>query len=331
MSTAPVLPAQTPAPETAPLSEGARIINTFIAPSKTFTDLRRSAAWWAPFLLLVVISTVFVYTAGQKIGFRKIMENQMQAQPKQQARLEQLPADQRERQMEQGAKVTEIFSYVVPIFILIFWLVLAAVMYPSFKFAAGADVNFKISLAIVVYAALPLVLKTVLSLVSVLAGMSPDSFSFQNPLATNPGYFMNPAGSPFLYSILSAIDIFMIWTLVLTALGFTYVSKVKRGTAFARIYAGCRWPRSDVLVADSKAREARQIVGKTDEPCGRGRLARALFTQPTRGSPVFLRVLCGSFPRTLRFAVLAVKECTATNPDPSQYPSASSAHNPHQS
>jgi len=236
MSTAPVLPAQTPAPETAPLSEGARIINTFIAPSKTFTDLRRSAAWWAPFLLLVVISTVFVYTAGQKIGFRKIMENQMQAQPKQQARLEQLPADQRERQMEQGAKVTEIFSYVVPIFILIFWLVLAAVMYPSFKFAAGADVNFKISLAIVVYAALPLVLKTVLSLVSVLAGMSPDSFSFQNPLATNPGYFMNPAGSPFLYSILSAIDIFMIWTLVLTALGFTYVSKVKRGTAFAIVF-----------------------------------------------------------------------------------------------
>jgi len=88
----------------------------------------------------------------------------------------------------------------------------------------------------VVYAALPLVLKTVLSLVSVLAGMSPDSFSFQNPLATNPGYFMNPAGSPFLYSILSAIDIFMIWTLVLTALGFTYVSKVKRGTAFAIVF-----------------------------------------------------------------------------------------------
>src|SRR5882762_9005523 len=200
-----------------PLSEAARIVDTFIAPSKTFTDLRRNAAWWGPFLLMVVISTIFVYTAGQKIGFRKIMENQMQAQPKQQARLEQLPADQRERQLEQGAKATEIFSYAVPILILIFWLILAAVLYPSFKFAAGADVNYKISLAIVVYAALPLVLKSLLSLVSVLAGMSPDSFSFQNPLATNPGYFMNPADSPFLYGILSAIDIFMIWTLVLTA------------------------------------------------------------------------------------------------------------------
>ena len=34
-----------PVPEAAPLSEPARIVNTFIAPSKTFTDLRRSAAW----------------------------------------------------------------------------------------------------------------------------------------------------------------------------------------------------------------------------------------------------------------------------------------------
>src|SRR4030088_1461761 len=106
MAAAPLPPMSAPAatPESAPLSEGARIVNTFIAPSKTFTDLRRSASWWAPFLLMVVVSTAFVYTAGHKIGFRKIMENQMQAQPKQQARLEQLPADQRERQLEQGAK-----------------------------------------------------------------------------------------------------------------------------------------------------------------------------------------------------------------------------------
>src|SRR3984893_369198 len=108
MAAAPLPPVSAPASEPAPLSEGARIINTFIAPSKAFTDLRRNASWWAPFLLMVVISTVFVYTAGQKIRFRKIMENQMQAQPKQQARLEQLPPDQREEQLRKGAKVTQI-------------------------------------------------------------------------------------------------------------------------------------------------------------------------------------------------------------------------------
>src|SRR5882672_6740309 len=116
MAAAPLPPVSMPAPtpEPAPLSQGARIIDTFIAPSKTFTDLRRSAAWWAPFLLMVVVSVAFVYIAGQKVGFRKAMENQMQSQPKAQARLENLPPDQREQQMEQGAKVTKIIAYAFP-------------------------------------------------------------------------------------------------------------------------------------------------------------------------------------------------------------------------
>jgi hypothetical protein len=237
MAAAPVFPASpAPTPEVPPLSEGARIVNTFIAPSKTFTDLRRNASWWAPFLLMVVVSTIFVYTAGQKIGFRKIMENQMQAQPKQQARLEQLPADQREQRMEGGAKVTQIISYVFPVITLIIWLIIATALFATFKVAAGADVSFKVSLAIVIYSALPLMVKTLLALLSVVAGMSPDSFSFRNPVATNPGYFMAPADNVFLYGVASALDIFMIWTLALTAIGFTCVSKVKRGTSFAIVF-----------------------------------------------------------------------------------------------
>ena len=237
MAVAPLPPvSSSPVPAPAPLSEGARIIDTFVAPSKTFTDLRRSASWWAPFLLMVVVSSAFVYTAGQKIGFRKIMENQMQAQPKAQARLENLPAAQREAQLESGAKVTEIISYVFPLITLIMWLVIAGALFGTFKLAAGADVSFKVSLAIVIYSALPLMLKSVLALASVLAGMSPDSFTFQNPVATNPGYFLNPSDGVFLYSVLTGVDIFMIWTLIITAIGFSTGTKVKRGTALAVVF-----------------------------------------------------------------------------------------------
>ncbi|MGB2603904.1 MAG: YIP1 family protein [Candidatus Sulfotelmatobacter sp.] len=238
MAAAPLQPVSAPAPtpERAVLSQGARIVDTFIAPSKTFADLRRSAAWWAPFLLMVVVSTVFVYTAGQKIGFRKIMENQLQSQPKAQARLENLPAEQRELRLERGAKLTEIISYVFPAVTLLIWLIIATALFATFKLAAGADVSFKVSLAIVIYSALPLMLKTLLALLSVAAGISPDSFSFRNPVATNPGYFMNPVDNVFLYSMASALDIFMVWTLALTAIGFACISKVKRGTSFAIVF-----------------------------------------------------------------------------------------------
>jgi hypothetical protein len=58
----------------------------------------------------------------------------------------------------------------------------------------------------------------------------------QNPVATNPGYFLSPADSPFLFGLASSIDVFMIWTLVLTAIGFTCVSKVKRPTAMLIVF-----------------------------------------------------------------------------------------------
>jgi Yip1 domain len=236
MAVAPLPPVSSSPADAAPLSQGARIVNTFIAPSKTFSDLRRNASWWAPFLLMVIISTVFVYTASQKIGFRKIMENQMQAQPKAQERLDKLPADQREAQLQAGAKFTAVISYAFPVVTLIIWVIIAAAIFGTLKFAGGGDVPFKVALAVVIYAALPLMVKTLLALLSVVAGMSPDSFSFQNPVATNPGYFLNPADSVFLYNLASSVDIFLIWTLVLTAVGFTCVSKVKRGTSFAVVF-----------------------------------------------------------------------------------------------
>jgi hypothetical protein len=69
MAAAPVPPiSSAPVPQPA-LSEPARIVNTFIAPSKTFTDLRRSAAWWGPLILIAIFSTAFLATIGKQIGY----------------------------------------------------------------------------------------------------------------------------------------------------------------------------------------------------------------------------------------------------------------------
>jgi hypothetical protein len=236
MAAAPVPPTTSPTTEAAPLSEGARIINTFIAPSKTFTDLGRNASWWAPFIIISIAAIAFFMVVGQKITFRKVAENQIQASPKAAERMEKLPADQREQAMERQAKGTQYFTYGYPVVILIFDLIIAVLLFGTYTFAAGVDLKFKTAFAIVMYAGLPGVLKLLLAIVSILGGASPDSFSLQNPVATNPGYFMNAVDSPFLFKLASALDIFLIWTLVLTAIGFTCVSKVKKGTSFAIVF-----------------------------------------------------------------------------------------------
>lgn len=232
MSTAAV----TPAPQPPGLSEPQRILDTFIAPSKTFTDLRRSAAWWGPFLLMIIVSLFFVYEVDHNIGFRKIVENQIQLSPRATRQMEQLPAADREHAMQQQTKFWRVFSYGYPGFILIWNVIVAAVLLATFKFGASANVKFKTALAIVMYASLALMIRSILAAISVAAGAAPDSFTFQNPLASNPGYFLNPADSPFLYNVLTALDVFMIWALALTAIGFCCVSSVKRSTAMAIVF-----------------------------------------------------------------------------------------------
>jgi hypothetical protein len=58
-----------------------------------------------------------------------------------------------------------------------------------------------------------------------------------NPVATNPAYFMDRAGNKFLYVMASGLDVIVIWTIVLMGIGFACNSRVRRTTAIA-IVAG---------------------------------------------------------------------------------------------
>jgi hypothetical protein len=236
MATAPLPPVVASAPEPTALSQTARIVNTFVAPSRTFTDLRRSAAWWAPFLLMVVVAFIYSYGVSEKVGFAKAGENMMQARPKQWDRIQNMKPEDRERVMQRVESQTRITTYAFPVINLILLLIVAGVLLATFTFAANAKVSYKVSLAIVMYASLPGVLKYLLAAIALFAGASPDTFNIQNPVATNLGILFNPIDNPVLYAAGSMIDVFVIWTLVLTAIGFTCVSKVKRGTALAIVF-----------------------------------------------------------------------------------------------
>ena len=234
----PFQPAQPPqaSPESAPLTEGQRLAYTFFAPSKTFTDLRRNASWWGPYLLVVIVSFLFCYTVDQKVGFRKVAENLLQQSPKQAEQVESLPPEQREKSMQQQTTGTKYFSYGISVIALILYAIIAGVLLVTVKFGANADVKFKTMFALVVYTRLPELLRALLASLSLLAGVSSDGFNIRNPLAVNPGYFIDAGGSATLRMLLSSFDIITFWVLILLSIGITCIAKVKRGTAFAIVF-----------------------------------------------------------------------------------------------
>ena len=111
------------------------------------------------------------------------------------------------------------------------------VLWATFKFGTGADISFKMAYAIVFYAGLPGIIGSILGAISMFAGVDPEGFNVNNPVATNPAHFMDRAGNKFLYGMASSLDILVIWSIVLMGIGFACNSKVKRSTAIA-IVAG---------------------------------------------------------------------------------------------
>ena len=222
------------------LSEGARLINTFVAPSKTFTDLRRNASWWVPWLLMSVFAICFLQTVGAKLDWEQVAHNDMQASGKLE-KFEQAPPEQQKKIMGFTVTSYKVASWAAPVTVLLAGLIVAAVLMGLFNFGAGAEVTFKQSMAVVFYAWMPSILSSVLGIVSVLVGASSDSFregfTLKNPVATNPAYFMDPTKNRCLYGMASAADVFVIWIIILAGIGYSSVSKLKKGTAIGMIAA----------------------------------------------------------------------------------------------
>jgi len=218
-----------------PLTEVERIVDTFVAPTKTFTDIRHNARWIVPWILMSIVGLAMVFTVDKKLTMETAYENQLRQSPKQMDKIDNLPADQKANAMRIGGTATRYFSYSAPVLTLVFIGIIAGVLMATFNFGFGAEVKFMQAMAISMYAFLPTIIKTLIATVLVGVGAA-EGFTFQNPVASNLGGLADPNSSHFLYSVLSAIDIFNIWVLILTGIGYSCVTRVKRGTCMSVVF-----------------------------------------------------------------------------------------------
>jgi len=210
------------------LSEMQRILNMFSAPTKTFTDIKKNASWWAPFLIMAILSTTFVYMVGQKITWEQVVENQFSAMSdKQKDQIAQLTPEQQARQRSGMLMGFKYGSYVAPVIVLIIVLIVAALNMATINFGFGADIPFKQALAISWYAGVPRALFSILAIIMLYVIKDPTSFNMQNPVVTNLAVLTSQSQHPALYSALSFIDIFALWSCYLTGLGLATVSGKK--------------------------------------------------------------------------------------------------------
>ena len=210
------------------LSQIERVVDTFIAPSKTFNDIRRDASWWLPFLLILGFSLVGSYMLQTNIGFTRMAEQSMKGN----ARFDGATPEQQAAQLQMVEKTMPVFSYVLYplVFPLVGGFIIAGLFLGIFNFLLSGHARFWQLFAVYFYASLTGLLKAIVFILTVKFG-DPDNFNLKNPVGTNIGFFLPSDAPHWLLTFFTQIDIFTIWFLVLLAIGCAIVAGVKRSSA----------------------------------------------------------------------------------------------------
>ncbi len=167
-----------PAAEATPgLTQWQRIVDTFTAPSKTFTDIKLGhKSWWLPFVIYVVLGFAFYAAVNSKIGMRQVVDNQIRLSPKSEERMAALTPEQRESQMKISTTITQAVFIATPVFLLATGAVISLVLWGTINFGFGGKAKFGSIFSVWMYAMLPSIIKTILGIVVIYAGVAPEIF-----------------------------------------------------------------------------------------------------------------------------------------------------------
>jgi hypothetical protein len=227
-------PMPIPAPAAEPVAQVSpfgRIIGVLFSPKATFEDIVRKPSWLLPAIILVVLGAAVAVGINQKMNWREYMSQQIEKN----AAAAQLPADQKQQRIEAGAKFAPLSAYIfgIPAPVIVV-LVVALIMWGAYNLFAGANVNYKTSLGIVAHAYVPVMVANLVFIV-VLFLKPYGTLDLDNPVATNLAAFLPEDSAKWLLALGKNIDVFLLWTVFLIAIGFAAANpkKLKGGKSYA--------------------------------------------------------------------------------------------------
>ncbi|RRA48405.1 YIP1 family protein [Acidipila sp. EB88] len=236
-------------PDPSPLQ---RVLLVFSTPSRAFAGPRLATSWWLPYLIMMIVGFGAISMIGAKVSWDTVAKNNLAASPKQQARLDALPAEQQQQQLALTARITRTIAFISPVIApLIAGALISGVFLATFRFGLGAQVHFAPLFAVYFFSSLPMVLKGLLEAVTLALTAGVDTFQINNPLGSNPAYYLQGSGLPhWALSLLSWLDVFLIWQIWLLIIGCAVVARISRSRA-ALVVLG--WTLVSILLGTAGA------------------------------------------------------------------------------
>jgi hypothetical protein len=205
------------------------LIDLYVSPREAFTRIVRDARWLAPAAAYLVVALAFTGIWMSRMQPREFIKTQLE----QSGQIERIPAEQRERILDQQARLMPIFGWAGAVVgTAVVLCVVAGALLLIYRFFFSGELSFRQSLAIVSWTFFAVGLVTSVLILAVM-GMKGDwNISPQEALQANLALFLDraTAAKP-LYSLLGSLDLFSLWQVFLLSTGYGVATR--RSTAAA--------------------------------------------------------------------------------------------------
>lgn len=234
---APPIPEEIPAEkaEEPEMSELGTVAGVFIEPGRTFEDLRRKPRFILAFIILAVVSMGFMIAFQQKVGednMRRFIQTQQDRSPQ----MATAGEAQKRQAVDIAMTFQKITTYAFPLIILLV-MVVGGLFYWLGSKAMGGNAKFTHGFAVFIYSSLPPTIVARFADFIILFLKPADEIdiaaSARGLVRANPTLLFDGKEMPVLATLISTVDVFVIWGLILAAIGLNKTAKISKGSSWA--------------------------------------------------------------------------------------------------
>jgi hypothetical protein len=214
---------QTVQPQESTMGGLSKVVNIFFEPRKVFESLKIKPTWLVPVIIVAVLGMGFFYYT-----FPYIMNEQVQNIRDN----DRIPEEHKERIIERikEAEHPPIWQMAIaPAGTLVYVVIVAAVLFFVFNVLMGGDSGFRRVFSVFCYSSLVAIPSMIVKFPLV---MMKGNVNVQTSL----GLLLSPeAKGSFLHSVLSSLDIFNLWQVILVSIGLGVMYKFSTKKAFTTV------------------------------------------------------------------------------------------------
>jgi hypothetical protein len=199
-----------------------RIAGVLFAPAETFRDIARRPDMLWILLIIVLLGYVSAAILVPRLDMSGIEQQQAEMMRK---RNPNVSEEDLERVAKFGAAGAKVSLFAAPVLFIVWYVIVAAVLLFACRLFGGEG-TFRQAFSATLYAWIPMLLLGIISLIVIAARGTFDPMTAQTLVKSNPAFLVDMKEQPALFSMLAALDVFTIWTIVLLTFGFAALSKL---------------------------------------------------------------------------------------------------------